>query len=95
MRNEWLASGGAYWILGIAWLLGAILIVVFSLRAGAARGQEGDGCVLAIGSLVLLGVGGGIGLQIAPYPWFVLTALGLGFLLPGTLTLYWLRRNRL
>ena len=88
MRNEWLASGGAFWILGAAWLLGTILFVAGSLRAGAARGQEGDGCVLAIGTFVTMAVGGGIGLQLAPYPWFILTAIGLGLLFPTLLTVF-------
>lgn len=94
MRNEWLASGGAYWILGAIWLLGSVLFVVFSLRAGAARNEHGDGCVLAMGTFMTMAVGGGIGLQIAPYPWFLLTAIGLGLLFPGLLTAYWLRKRR-
>lgn len=94
MRNEWLASGGAYWILGGAWLLGAVLFVASSLRAGAARGQEADGCVLAIGTFVLMSVGGGIGLQIAPYPWFLVTAVGLGILFPSLLTVVARRGQR-
>ncbi len=93
MRNEWLASGGAYLILGVAWVVAAILFIVSALRMGAARGQEGDGCVLAIGTFVTMAVGGGIGLQIAPYPWFVLTALGLGLLFPGLLVTYWARKR--
>ena len=93
MRNEWLASGGAYLILGVAWIVAAILFIVSALRMGAARGQEADGCVLAIGTFVTMAVGGGIGLQIAPYPWFVLTALGLGLLFPGLLVAYWARKR--
>lgn len=89
----WLASGGAYWILGGAWLLGAVLFATFSIRAGAARGEEGDGCVLAIGTIVTMSVGAGIGLQVAPYPWFVLTALFLGLVFPLGLMLF-LRRRR-
>lgn len=92
MRNEWLAGGGAYLILGVAWLVGTVAFVTYALRAGAARGREGDGCVLAIGTFVTLSVGGGIGLQIAPYPWFIVTCLGLGLLLPSLLTAFWLRR---
>ena len=86
MRNEWLASGGAYWVLGGAWLLGTILFVASSLRAGATRGQEADGCILAIGTFVTMSVGGGIGLQMAPYPWFLVTAILLGVLFPSVLT---------
>ena len=93
MRNEWLASGGAYWILGGAWLLGTVLFVAASLRAGAQRGQEADGCVLAIGTFVTMSVGGGIGLQLAPYPWFILTAIGLGFLFPALLVAVSKRRR--
>ena len=93
MRNEWLASGGAYWVLGLAWLLGTVFFVASSLRAGAAKGEEADGCVLAIGTFVVLCVGGGIGLQIAPYPWFILSALFLGLLFPSLLVLVANRRR--
>lgn len=85
MRNEWLASGGAYWVLGGALLLGAVFFVASSLRAGAVKGEEADGCVLAIGTVVVMCVGGGIGLQIAPYPWFILSAIFLGLLFPSLL----------
>lgn len=86
MRNEWLASGGSYWILGGAWLLGTVFFVAASLRAGAAHGREADGCMLALGAFVTMTVGGGVGLQIAPYPWFLVTAIGLGLLFPALLT---------
>ncbi len=94
MRNEWLASGGAYWILGAAWILGAIGFVVGSLRYGNARGEEADGCALALGTFVTLSVGGGIGLRLAPYPWFLLTAIGLGLLFPSVLVVVTRRRDR-
>ena len=94
MRNEWLASGGAYWILGGAWLLGNLFFIVSSLRHGAARGEEADGCILAIGAFVVLSVGGGIGLQVAPYPWSIVTAILLGLLFPSILTLVAHRRRR-
>lgn len=87
MHNEWLASGGTYWILGVAWLFGAILFAVSAIRAGAARGEEGDGCALAIGTIVAMSAGGGVGLKIAPYPWFILVALALGLLFPCLLIL--------
>ena len=94
MRNEWLASGGAYWILGVAWLLGTIGFVAGSLRRGSVRGEEADGCALALGTFVTLSVGGGIGLRIAPYPWFLLTAIGLGLLFPSLLVAATVRRDR-
>jgi uncharacterized membrane protein len=93
VRNLWLASGGAYLILGVAWLLAAILFVVFAIRTGSARNDEGGGCAVAIGSIVTMSVGGGIGLQIGPYPWFMLTALGLGLLFPGLMFAFWLRKR--
>ena len=94
MRDEWLASGGAYWILGVAWLLGAIGFVASSLRHGSARGEEADGCALALGTFVTMSVAGGIGLRLAPYPWFLLTAIGLGLLAPGALIALTRRRDR-
>ena len=93
MRDEWLASGGAYWILGGAWLLGTIGFVVGSIRVGAAKGEEADGCALALGTFVAMSVGGGIGLRLAPFPWFILTAIGLGLLFPGLL-IFSTRRRR-
>lgn len=86
MSNEWLASGGAYWILGGAWLLGAVIFVSNALRGASAQGREADGCALALGCLVTMSVGGGIGLQLAPYPWYLVTALLLGLLFPAVLT---------
>jgi hypothetical protein len=85
MDNLWLASGGAFLILAVAWVAGAIGFVTFAMRSGVAKGQEADGCALAIGSVVTMSVGGGIGLQIAPFPWFILTASGLGLLFPAVL----------
>ncbi len=93
MRNEWLASGGAYWILGGAWLLGTALFVFGSLRAGAARGEEADGCAMALGTFVTMSVGGGIGLRLAPFPWFILTSIGLGLLFPVLLIVSTRRRR--
>lgn len=93
MRNEWLASGGTYLILGTAWLVAAVMFVVLSLRLGKERGQEADGCVLAIGTFVTLSVGGGIGLLLAPFPWTILSTLGLGLLFPGLLVAYWIRKK--
>ena len=94
MRNEWLASGGAYLILGVAWLVGSVGFVTASLRRGAALGEEADGCALALGTFVTLSVGGGIGLRLAPYPWFLITALGLGLLFPSVLMTITIRRDR-
>ncbi|RYG21230.1 hypothetical protein EON82_19195 [bacterium] len=93
MDNLWLASGGAYLILGIAWVVGAIGFVVFALRSGVAKGQEADGCALAIGTVVTMSVGGGVGLQVAPFPWFILTAMGLGLLFPAILIWISFRRR--
>jgi uncharacterized membrane protein len=90
--NLWLASGGAYLILGIAWLVGAIGFVSFAIRSGAVKGQEADGCALAIGSIVTMSVGGGIGLLLAPFPWFILTAIGLGLIFPSILV--WISYRR-
>ena len=94
MNSEWLAGGGTYLILGLAWLLVGISFVAFSIRSGAARGEEGDGCAMAIGTLVTMSVGGGIGLRIAPYPWFILSALFLGLLCPGLLLAFWMRKRK-
>lgn len=93
MHDEWLASGGAYWILGLTWLLGTVGFVVGSIRMGAARGEEGDGCALALGTFVAMTAGGGLGLRLAPFPWFILTAIGLGLLFPGLLILSTRRRR--
>lgn len=93
MDQLWLASGGAYLILGIAWVVGVICFAAFALRSGVVKGQEADGCALAIGSIVTMSVGGGIGLQLAPFPWFILTAMGLGLLFPALLVWISFRRR--
>ncbi len=94
MNSEWLAGGGTYLILGVAWLCGVIGFVVYSLRIGIARGEEADGCALAMGTVVTMSVGGGIGLRLAPYPWFILVSLSLGILCPSLLVAFWHRKRR-
>lgn len=93
MQNLWLASGGTYLILGVSLLVGFIAFTVLSFKLGNARGQHADGCSLAIGNFVCMIVGGGIGLLIAPFPWFVLSSLGLGLLFPMVLTGFWVTRR--
>jgi len=41
---------------------------------------------------VTMSVGGGIGLLLAPFPWFILTAIGLGLIFPAILV--WISYRR-
>lgn len=84
---DWLASGGAYWVIAAAWILSAILFGWRSLRAGNRTEKDNDGCLLAICSIVLTLTGGGMGLYaglaLTHYPTFVLTSILGCVLVPG------------
>ena len=87
---DWLATGGAYWIIGAAWLLSAASFAIAGMLRAKATGNENDGCLLAICSVVLAFTGGGIGLYggltWSGYPTFILTSLIGTILLPGVVT---------
>lgn len=87
---DWLATGGAYYIIGLAWLLGSLFFLFNGFRVGKISNSENDGCLLAFCGIVLTITGGGIGLALglryAGYPTFVLTSLIGAILLPGIVT---------
>src|SRR5580658_2656103 len=74
---DWLASGGAYWVLGVGWVTSAVFFGYFALRAGRLAGSHNDGCLLSICAVIMTFAGGGIGLYagllLTRYPTFVLT----------------------
>ena len=94
MEKNWLANGGAYWLIFSSWFIAAGATYALAHSLGRATRSENDGCLLGLGNIVLSFVGGGIGLLAGKFPYFVLTSLVGAFALPGLATLIWLRRRR-
>ncbi|AIE86452.1 hypothetical protein [Fimbriimonas ginsengisoli] len=89
---DWLATGGAYWIIALSWFLSAAFFSFVGMRAAKGAGSENDGCLLIICSILLALTGGGSGLYLGlfftHYPTFVLTSILGAVALPGLGTLY-------
>jgi hypothetical protein len=92
--NEWLATGGAYWVIAIQTLITIVFSVYISFQIGKQYRAENDGCLLAIANLLLTLFGAGAGYFIAPFPIFLLTSLIGAVLFPTVWTLLYLRRLR-
>lgn len=84
---DWLANGGAYWLIGLSWLLSAAFFSVVGVRAANASNAQNDGCLMIICSTLLAFTGGGIGLYagvwLTHYPTFVITSILAAVLLPA------------
>jgi hypothetical protein len=84
---DWLASGGAYWIIGIGWVANAMFFAYLAMRSGRLAGSPNDGCLLGICGVIMAFAGGGVGLYagllLTRYPTFVLTSLIGSTALPG------------
>ncbi|CAN5733560.1 hypothetical protein BH11ARM2_BH11ARM2_18370 [soil metagenome] len=95
--NEWLAHGGAYFILFGQTGLVAAVSAWLGIQTGKANGAENDGCLLAIANVMLSIFGAGVGYFIASFPIYLLTALA-GSLLFSSFGLVWggrrMRRGR-
>lgn len=83
--NGFLSTGGAYFLLGFSWLSSAVGFYIYAQKLGRAANSETDGCFLGFGCILSAIVGGGLGLLLGKYPYFVITsALGC-MLAPGAL----------
>lgn len=95
--GEWLAGGGAYFIVIGQTALVAAISAWLAMQTGKANDAENDGCLLAIANVVLSLFGAGIGFFLAPFPLYLLTALA-GSLLFSAFGLAWggrrMRRGR-
>ena len=84
---DWLATGGAYWVIGLGWFLSAAFFAFLAIRSANRVGSENDGCLFAICSMVLALTGGGVGLYVGlaltRYPAFIATSLLGAVILPG------------
>lgn len=90
--TDWIASGGAYWIIGGAWLATAVFFYIIAQKVGKVTRSESDGCLLGICNIVLSLLGGGAGYFLAPYPLFLLTSVAGAVTLPTLATLFFLSR---
>jgi len=76
---DWLATGGAYWIIAFGWILSAAFFSFLGIQSGKRAKSENDGCLLSICNILLSFTGGGVGLYLglafSHYPTFVLTSL--------------------
>jgi hypothetical protein len=84
----------AYPILFALWLIVAANGYWVAHLLGKKLDTPNDGCLLGVGNIALSLVGGGLGYLFAPYPWSLATSLVGSILLPGALTLTFLRKSR-
>lgn len=89
---DWLATGGAYWVIGGSWLFIAVGMYVLGDRIGRAARAENDGCLIGIMNILLTLFGGGVGLYFFKYPTFVVTSFFGALLFPTLGTLLVLSR---
>ncbi len=89
--NDWLSSGGAYWIIFGLTVVIAIAFAIFSIRLSARTRLENDGCLMAIASVILTLAGAGVGFWIGKYPTFVISSLIGAVLFPTIGMWIWLR----
>lgn len=96
MNQDWLSAGGAYFLLALIWVGAAVGFGVAGIKAGDRVGSPNDGCLLAIGNVVLALLGGGLGflLMMRFFPYFLLSSLVGAVTLPSLGTLYFLRKTR-
>lgn len=91
---QWLAAGGAYGTLGVLWIVTAVAYAMYAGRLGRRFDAPNDGCLLGFACQVLLITGGAVGLRLAEFPWFILTAAAGAVLTPGLACLIFARRMR-
>jgi hypothetical protein len=92
--TDWLAAGGAYWVIGGGWVLIAAFFYAIAERIGRVTRTENDGCLLGIMNILLTLFGGGAGLLIFrnQYPAFVPASIFGALLFPTAGTLFILNR---
>ena len=91
---DWLASGGAYWVIGGSWVVIAGFYYYIAERVGRATRTENDGCILGIMNIMLTIFGGGTGLLIFrdQYPAFIIASMFGALIFPTAGTLFILNR---
>ncbi len=90
--NDWLAHGGAYWVLGVTVLACAGFFFWVASALGRHFGTPNDGCLLGFCNVLLAPLGGGLGFLLARFPWFLMTAFLGAFLLPGLACVFFASR---
>jgi uncharacterized membrane protein HdeD (DUF308 family) len=80
----WLSSGGAYYVIGILWLICGISFAIKARQTGRDEVNPNDGCYLMVSSLVFVLIGGAIGLVLFQpfFPWYIFTSLAGAIIAP-------------
>jgi len=94
--TDWLARGGAYYVLAFVWLGSAGYFYYLAAKLGNQIGKSNDGCLYGICNIILALFGGGIGLLalLHHYPFFILSSIISAIAFPTVGTLYIVRRTR-
>lgn len=93
MGTDWLASGGAFFVLGIGWLVILLVAVIAGVLLGKRYGAPQDGCLIGFLNIILSIVAGCVGL-LAPGRAALPACLGAAFVVPAIATLLWARKIR-
>lgn len=91
---QWLASGGAYGVLGLIWAGAAIAWANHAGRLGRRYDSPNDGCLLGFACVVLALLGGAVGLLSLPFPWFLVGSATGAIALPALASAVFARRMR-
>jgi hypothetical protein len=94
--HDWLAEGGTFYVIGLAWAVSAAFFAYVGYLLGRAYGGDSDGCLLLISNVILTLCGGGIGLvlMLRQYPVFVFTSIAGAVIFPAIGTWIFLRKSR-
>jgi hypothetical protein len=93
LNPPYIAGPGQFWILGITAISYILFFGYISLRMGKAIHSETDGCLLCIINVVLVVIGGMAGLLVFRFPYNLMSSMFFALLLPGSLTLMWVKRT--
>lgn len=91
-----MSSGGAFWIIGVAWVVIAGFYYGIAEYIGRYTRTENDGCLMGLMNIILTIVGGAAGLLAlrTQYPTFVFSSLFGALILPTLGTLFILSRMK-
>lgn len=94
--SDWLARGGAYYVLAFVWIVSAGFYYFLADKVGRQAGSPNDGCLYGICNVILAFLGGGIGLLVLihNYPTFLLSSIFGAIFFPSLGTLYFLSRAK-
>lgn len=93
---DWLARGGAYYILAVVSVTSAAYFYFLGAKLGHQTGHPNDGCLYGLCNIVLALFGGGFGflVLIHNYPYFIVSSCICAVAFPTFGTLYSVRSSR-